>query len=136
MRLIAIKRIDRAHQILRWKIDSVVSPSYLNLFVYSNTSLSLQQSSTDHIKKQSHLNIIWFNPLVVAQFQHFPPSNKFRNSLNRNNVKVRSCCTQNIVNIIKSHSKKLIGLTIKIHSHAALGKKKTGRWRGNAKLKT
>ena len=33
---------------------------------------------------------------------------------------VRFCCTTNMGNIIKSHSKKLINLAITIHSHATI----------------
>ena len=89
---------------------------------YSNISLSFHQSSTSHVKRQHHHNIIWFNPShscavitnVAKKFLqlidlHFPPSNKFHNIFNRNNAKVSyCCCTQNVGNIIKSHNKKLI----------------------------
>ena len=89
---------------------------------YSNISLSFHQSSTSHVKRQHHHNIIWFNPShscavitnVAKKFLqlidlHFPPSNKFHNIFNRNNAKVSyCCCTQNVGNIIKSQNKKLI----------------------------
>ena len=89
--------------------------------VNSNISSSFHQSSTSHVKRQRHRNIIWFNPPyssavitnVVKKFLqlidlHFPPLNKFHKISNRNNVKVSYCCTQNVGNIIKSHNKKLI----------------------------
>ena len=87
---------------------------------YSNISLLFHQSSTSHVKRQHHRNIICFNPShscaiitnVAKKFLqlidlHFPPSNKFHNIFNRNNAKVSYCCTQNVGNIIKSHNKKL-----------------------------
>ena len=88
---------------------------------YSNIILSFHQSSTSHVKRQRHRNIIWFNPPysravitnVAKKFLRlidldFLPSNKFHKIFNRNNVKVSYCCTQNVGNIIKSHNKKLI----------------------------
>ena len=88
---------------------------------YSNISLSFHQSSTSHVKRQRHRNIIWFNPpysravitnvakkLLQLIDLHFSPLNKFHKIFNRNNVKVSYCCTQNVGNIIKSHNKKLI----------------------------
>ena len=92
---------------------------------YSNNNLSFYQSSTNHVKRQRHRNIIWFNPPysravitnVAKKFLqlidlHFPPSNKFHQSFKRNNVKVSYCCRQNVGNIIKSHNKKLINARI------------------------
>ena len=88
---------------------------------YSNFSFSFQQSSASLIKRQCYRNIKWYNPPysrsviknVAKKFLkltglHFPPSNKFHKIINRNNVKVSYCCTQNVGNIIKSHNKKLI----------------------------
>ena len=88
---------------------------------YSNISLSFHQSSTNHVKRHRHRNIIWFNPpyssAVITNFAkkflqlvdlHFPPSNKVDKIFNRNNVKVSYCCTQNVEYIIKSHNKKVI----------------------------
>ena len=88
---------------------------------YSNFSLSFHQSRTSHIKPQRHRNIIWFNPpnsravitnvakkLLQLIDLDFAPSNKFHKIVNRNNVKISYCCTQNVGNIIKSHNKKLI----------------------------
>ena len=88
---------------------------------YSHIILSFHQSSTSHVKRQRHCNIIWFNPpysravitSVAKKFLqlidlHFLPLNKFHKIFNRNNVKVSYCCTQNVGNIIKSHNKKLI----------------------------
>ena len=92
---------------------------------YSNISLSFHQSSTSHVTRQRHCNIIWFNPpysrAVIINFAkkflqlidlRFPPLNKFHKIFNRNNVKVSYCCTQNVGNIIKSHNKKLINSII------------------------
>ena len=66
---------------------------------HSNISLSLQQSSASHVKRQRHRNIIWFNPpysrtvitnvakrLLQLTDLHSPPSNKFYKFFNRNNV--------------------------------------------------
>ena len=88
---------------------------------YGNISLSFDQSSTSHVKRQHHRNIKWFNPpysrIVITNVAkkfistvdlHFPPSNQSHKIFNRNNVNVSYCCTQNVGNIIKSHKKKLI----------------------------
>ena len=104
---------------------------------YSNISLSFHQSSTSHVKRQRHRNIIWFNPPysravitnVVKKFLqlidlHFPPLNKFHQIFNRNNVKVSYCCTQNVGNIIKSHNRNLLTQATIMSSHAAVEKKK------------
>ena len=103
---------------------------------YSNISLSFHQSSTSNKKQQCHRNIIWFNPPyshavitnVTKKFLqlidlHFPPSNKFHQIFNRNNVKVSYCCTQNLGNIIKSHNKKLINSSNR-HEHPCNCRKK------------
>ena len=92
----------------------------LKLSGYSIISLSFQQSSASHVKRQRNLNIIWFNKPysravitnVAKKFLqlidlHFPPSNKLHKIFNRNTVKVSYCCTQNVDNI-KSTNKKLI----------------------------
>ena len=76
-------------------------------------------------KKNRQPNIIWFNPPfsravstnVKKRFlqllrHHFPPSNKLHNIFNKNTVKVRYCCTQNVASIIKSQ-KKLINTATK-----------------------
>ena len=110
--------------------------------------MPFQQSSRSHVKWQLHRNI-WFIPPysrtvitnVVKKFLqllglHFPHSNKFHKNFNGNNVKVSSCCTQNVGNIIRSHNKNLINSTTTMHSHATVGKKKIVHWRGNIALKT
>ena len=117
--------------------------------VNSNISSSFHQSSTSHVKRQRHRNIIWFNPPyssavitnVVKKFLqlidlHFPPLNKFHKIFNRNNVKVSYCCTQNVGNIIKSHNKKLINSSNHHEQSCNCRKKKIVLWRGNAELKT
>ena len=88
---------------------------------YSNIGLWFHQSSTSPVKRQRHRNIIWFNPPnsravitnVAKKFLQlidlrFAPLSKSHKIVNRNNVKVSYCCTQNVGNIIKSHNKKLI----------------------------
>ena len=78
---------------------------------------NFQQNNT---KKRSR-KIIWFKPPFslnvkanVAVFfvlqltdTHFPPTNKFHKTLNRNTVKVSYSCTQNISHIIKGNNKKV-----------------------------
>ena len=79
-----------------------------------------------YTKRNRQRNIIWFNPPfsravstnVGKRFlqllrHHFPPSNKLHKIFNKNTVKVRYCCTQNVASIIKSHNKKLINTSIK-----------------------
>ena len=93
----------------------------LKLSGYSNINLSFQKFSTSHAKRQRNRNIIWFNTPysrgvitnVANKFLqqldlHFPPSDKFHKTFNRNNVKVSYCCTQNVKNIVNTHNKKLI----------------------------
>ena len=116
---------------------------------YSNISLSLQQSSTSHVKQQRHRNIIWFNPpygrtvitnngkkLLQLLDLHFPPWNKFHKIFDRDNLNVSYSCTQNVGNITKSHNKKLINSS---NHHAQIcncRKKKLVRLMRSAKLKT
>ena len=118
---------------------------------YSNISLSFHQSSTSHVKRQRHRNIIWFNPPytravitnVAKKFLrlidlHFPPSNKFHKIFNGKNVTVSYCCTQNAGNIIKSHNKKLINSN-NHHEQSSNCRKKEDcplERRENAELKT
>ena len=79
-------------------------------------------SKKEQIKQRRirNQNKIWFNPPfsrnvttnVVKQFLnlldiHFPKSNKFHKIFNRNTVKVRHCCTENLSSIIKTHNKKV-----------------------------
>ena len=98
---------------------------------YSNNSLSFQESSESHVKRQRHCNIIWLNlpygcafiTNVAKKFLqlidlHFLPSSKFHSISNRDNVKVSYCYTQNVENIIRSHIKKLIN---SINRHAQPG---------------
>ena len=40
--------------------------------------------------------------------KHFPPSNSLHKIFDRNTIKLRYCCTQNLGKTIKSHNKKLI----------------------------
>ena len=116
---------------------------------YSTISLLFRQSSTSHVKRQRHRNIIWFNPpyiqAVITNIAkkslqlidlRFPPSNKFHKTFNRNNVKVSYCCTQNVGNIIRSHNKKLINSSNHHEQPCNCRKKKIVLWRGNAELKT
>ena len=78
-----------------------------------------------YTKKNRQRNIICFNPPfsravstnVKKRFlqllrHHFPPSSKLHKIFNKNTVKTRCCCTQDVASIIKSH-KKLINTSIK-----------------------
>ena len=116
---------------------------------YGNISLSFHQSSTSHVKRQRHRNIIWFNTPcsravitnVAKKFLqlidlHFPPSNKFHKIFHRNNVKVSYCCTQNVGNIIKSNNKKLINSSNHHEQPCNCRKKKIVLWKENAERKT
>ena len=104
---------------------------------YSNISLSFHQSSTSHVKRQRHRNIIWFNPPysravitnVAKKFLqlidlHFPPSNKFHKIFNRNNVKVSYCCTQNVENLSNHTTRNLLTQATIMSNHATVEKKK------------
>ena len=116
---------------------------------YSNNNLSFYQSSTNHVKRQRHRNIIWFNPPysravitnVAKKFLqlidlHFPPSNKFHKISNRNNVKV-STVSHIIWEILSNHTtRNLLTQATIMSSHATVEKKKIVLWRGNAELKT
>ena len=65
--------------------------------------------------------------------KHFPPSNSLHKIFDRNTIKLRYCCTQNLGKTIKSHNKKLIFLIIRYY-HARRREKKCpfeGKCRAN-----
>ena len=88
---------------------------------YKNISLIYADKKDIKQKRNCSHNIIWFNPPfnknvstnVAKRFlnlldQHFPKSNKLHAIFNRNTVKARYSCTQNMLSMIKSQIKKVI----------------------------
>ena len=87
---------------------------------YQQTKLMFSKKEQIKQRRIRNQNKIWFNPPfsrnvttnVVKQFLnlldiHFPKSNKFHKIFNKNTVKVRHCCTENLSSIIKTHNKKV-----------------------------
>ena len=85
----------------------------------------MNKTSTNQTKRNRQSNVIWFNPSFskavsknfsrrFQQFRHhFLPFNKLHKIFNKNTVKMSYCSTQNVASIIKSHTKKLINISIK-----------------------
>ena len=105
---------------------------------------NLQQNNT----RRRTRKIIWFNPPFSLNVKtnraemflqlidtHFPSANKLHIIFNRNTVKVSYSCTQNILQIIKGHTKKVtqikqqhqlecnVALKPNVHLMAIVGKK-------------
>ena len=97
-------------------------PSYNDVLSASGYKeiLTYQKDLTPS-KQVRQRKIIWFNPPYIVNVEtnigktflklidkHFPKTNKFHKTFNRNNAKVNSSCLHNFTNIIKSHNNRIL----------------------------
>ena len=104
-------------------LSSDAAPAYQNALGNSNFSHKLEYTphETQRPRRNRQRNVVWFNPPFSKNVKtniarsflhlvdtHFPAGHKLHKIFNRNSVKVKYSCINNVRSIITNHNTRII----------------------------